>query len=325
MGKTAIEWATDVWNPVTGCHKVSEGCRNCYAKVLHDMRHKAYLDARMVPLQYAEPFEKIQMHPKRLALPEGWRKPRRIFVNSMSDLFHKDVTDEFIDQVFAAMFDAGRHTFMILTKRAERMAWYLSPDNPRYSARKVFDITKGPAGKFDCDMYWPLDNVWLGTSVENQQAADERIPWLLKTPAAVRFVSCEPLLGPVDLKPAEIAQWPNMTDAWMPNKEEPDDWKYWMHKWNGISWVIAGGESGPGARPMHPDWARGLRDQCQAAGVPFFFKQWGEWTSEFPQHKNLTNTQMTYQHNETFYRIGKKLAGRLLDGQEWNQFPEIKK
>ena len=299
MADTKIEWADAVWNPVTGCQKVSQGCKNCYAERLAG---RFWGDRK---------FTDVQTHPDRLEDPLKWRKPRRIFVNSMSDLFHKDVPDEFIDRVFAVMFDANHHTFMILTKRPERMAEYLSPDNPRYTARKVFDLTKGDAGKFDCDMYWPLDNVWLGVSVEDQKAADDRVPWLLKVPAAVRFLSCEPMLGPVD-----ISWWtekcPGCGES--PKREGLNSsWRWGGQNWahyhgypigyipsiraTGIDWVISGCESGPGARPMHPDWARGLRDQCQTANIPFFLKQMVD--------------------------EGKIKKLPELDGKVWNQFPEV--
>lgn len=300
MADTKIEWADAVWNPVTGCQKVSQGCKNCYAERLAG---RFWGDRKFID---------VQTHPERLEDPLKWRKPRRIFVNSMSDLFHKDVPDEFIDRVFAAMFDANRHTFMILTKRPERMAQYLSPDNPRYTARKVFDLTKSDAGKFDCDMYWPLDNVWLGVSVEDQKAAEERIPWLLKTPAKVRFLSCEPLLGPVDLswwteKCPECGETPmreGLSSSW---RWEGQNWAHYHGYPIGhiptirstvIDWVICGCESGPGARPMRRDWARGLRDQCQTANVPFFLKQMVD--------------------------DGKIEKLPELDGNVWNQFPEVR-
>jgi protein gp37 len=162
--------------------------------------------------------------------------------------------------------------------------------------------------------------VQLGVSTENQQYADERIPWLLKTPAAVRFVSAEPLLGPIDLKPAPISQWPDGSH-WMPNKDEPDDWKYWMHRENGISLVIVGGESGPGARPSHPDWVRRIRDQCVAAGTKFFFKQWGEW---WPGESGrlYRGKVKDWSDGQPMVRTGKHAAGRLLDGRTHDDLPQ---
>lgn len=292
--KTGIEWTDATWNPVRGCTKVSPGCKNCYAERLHNQRQLAYSQGKKVPRLYAEPFEKVQLLPERLPAPLHWRKPRRIFVNSMSDLFHEDVPDDFIDRVFAVMALCPQHTFQILTKRAQRMRAYMdrlarSPG----CADQVSDAARqmGHAVSFA----WPFPNVWLGVSVEDQPRADERVPELLATPAAVRFISAEPLLGPVNLSAALFTQ---------PPEGEPDESAEAGGLWNGpralgekgVSWVIVGGESGPGARPMHPEWARGLRDQCAAAGVPFFFKQWGG--------KN------------------KKAAGRILDGRTWDQMPE---
>jgi protein gp37 len=249
--KTKIEWADSVWNPTTGCTKVSQGCKNCYAKKVHDMRHKAYQEGKQLPPQYSVPFETVLLHENRLEQPFHWRKPQRVFVNSMSDLFHPDVPDDFIVKVFAVMFTALEHTFMILTKRPARMLEW---------------INKYPASYMDRE----AKRVWLGVSVENQQAADERIPLLLQTPAAVRFVSCEPLLGAVDL----TNYYP-----WSHSKAEAESLQF-IQSPNSF-WVICGGESGPGARPMHPDWARALVRQCSIANVPIFVKQMGSaWAKE---------------------------------------------
>jgi protein gp37 len=159
-------------------------------------------------------------------------------------------------------------------------------------------------------------HIWLGVTAENQEQADKRIPILLQTPASVRFVSVEPMIGPVSLR------WLSAWDG-MAIKPHPGSVTNELDGLKCLDWVICGGESGPGARPMHPDWARSLRDQCQAAGVPFFFKQWGEWTSEFPQWLSLASRAMAYQHGETFYRVGKKAAGRLLDGKEHSEYPKV--
>ncbi len=294
MGKTKIEWCDEVWNPVTGCTKVSEGCRNCYAERIA----KRFWGER--------PFSAVQCHADRLDAPLHWRKPHRVFVNSMSDLFHPDVPDRFIGWVFSRMGMAKNHTFMSLTKRPERMK----------------DFLRGlPA----------LKNVWLGVSVENQQTADERIPLLLETPAAVRFVSIEPMLGPVDIGMSIAScdccdrwssRWVKTNRVIRPDIRGfssaiafPGIYRAQSNRHGALSvetpgvllgikprefealpkldWVICGGESGTGARPMHPDWARSVRDQCQGAQVPFFFKGWG------------------------------KPAGRLLDGREWNEFPGV--
>ena len=342
MGKTKINYGEEAWSIVTGCTPVSSGCKNCWARELHNRRHRAYLDGKKMPPQYTKPFEVVQLHENRLDEPLHWRNPRRVLVAFGGDLFHEDVPIDTIANIFAVMRLAEQHTFLVLTKRAERMHSILTGSEFGMEYRDTIEVlTGGGLTGFGP----PLDNVWLGVSVEDQITADERIPLLLKTPAAVRFVSCEPLLGPVDLKPAEIGQWPDMT-RWMPNKEEWDDWKYWMHKENGIQWVIVGGESGPGARPMHPDWAHSMRDQCQAAGTPFFFKQWGEWLQEdqiyrpindpninvlnYEAHRVLMRgsekfEDLVHQWEDTTiaFRVGKKAAGHLLDGVEWQEFPEV--
>lgn len=270
---TAIEWTDQTWNPVVGCEQVSPGCAHCYAKTLHDMRHRAYLAGKLqnVP-QYAYPFEFVQLMPDRLTDPLSWRKPKRVFVNSLADLFHDDVPDEFIAQVFGIMALARRHTFQVLTKRAARMQALLSSEAFRelvdaFVGEYSIELTDAQDRRRD-DLRatapdvesedWPLPNVWVGVSVENQRFANERIPLLLETPAAVRFLSCEPLLGPVDLD--GVWGYPGSADSTM------------LAKWP-IRWVIAGGESGRGARSMSDAWVRSLRDQCATAGVSFFYKQ----------------------------------------------------
>lgn len=234
MASSTIEWTESTWNPVTGCTKISEGCANCYAERMAKRLHA------MGQANYANGFN-VTIHPQALDKPLKWKKPQMIFVNSMSDLFHDDVPLEFIQQIFDVMTHASWHTFQILTKRGERLA-NLAPL-----------------------LTWP-ENVWMGVTVESA-ACTGRIDDLRSVSAAIRFLSLEPLLGPL----------PNL------NLE-------------GIDWVIGGGESGPGSRPMAEAWATDLRDQCLRASVPFFFKQWGG--------KN------------------KKKAGRILDGQTWDQMPE---
>jgi protein gp37 len=210
--QSAIEWIDATWNPVTGCTKISAGCKHCYAE-----RLAGRLQAMGNP-RYHDGF-KLTIHPDQLTLPLRWRDPRRIFVNSMSDLFHEDVPEEFIRRAFEIMAQAHWHVFQVLTKRAKRLA-QLAPR-----------------------LHWP-SNVWQGVSVENARYTS-RVGDLLKVPAAVRFLSVEPLLGPI-----------------------PD------LQLKGIAWVIVGGESGPGHRPVLPEWVRPVRDQCAHAGVAFFFKQW---------------------------------------------------
>jgi protein gp37 len=255
---TKIEWSDVTWNPVTGCDKVSQGCKNCYAEVMHRRL------MGMFPNKYSKPFlGNIQLHAIEVNKPFLWEKPRMVFVNSMSDLFHEAVPFKFIEDVFLTMACCRKHTFQILTKRPRRMLAF-------FNNYKAFQ--------------YPLPNVWLGVSCEDQKTADERIPILLQTPAAVRFVSCEPLLGKIDLNKPTIlyADERSKNDdkflrdyqigALTFNKQDP------YHKqFIGPDWIIAGGESGRNARPMHPDWLRSIRDQCTAKNIPFFFKQWGEF------------------------------------------------
>jgi protein gp37 len=298
--QTGISWTDRTWNPVVGCTKVSQGCKHCYAKTLHDMRHKAFLAGKLQNIpQYAQPFETVQTLSDRLNDPYRWRKPSRVFVNSMSDLFHDDVPGEFIAQVFAVMSGNPQHTFQVLTKRPARMLAFvaavgLSPLGFRTHNRAECSSYGGDGVLVGAN--WPLPNVWLGVSVENQAAADERIPLLLQTPAAIRFLSCEPLLGGLDLSPYMGAA-PNITGER-------------ITQYSDIDWVIVGGESGRGARPMYADWARSLRDQCGSAGVPFHFKQWG--TARTPVSVNQ------YDLDEEGRRIGRKLDGRM-----WDEFPAV--
>jgi protein gp37 len=231
--KSKIEWTDATWNPVVGCTRVSAGCDHCYAFQLHDTRHVAWKRGRMptAPPQYHVPFSTVQTFPARLDQPLRWRRPRRIFVNSLSDLFHDAVPDEFIDRVFGVMGRAKWHTFQILTKRPKRMAEYVASPGRSERVCAAADAMPGGLSGAICQGFWPLPNVWLGVSVEDQRAADERIPLLLETPAAVRFLSCEPLLGPVDLKgylPFQVELPPR-----------PDRYFGWRR---GIDWVIVGGE-----------------------------------------------------------------------------------
>jgi protein gp37 len=246
---TRIEWCDETWNPVTGCAPISEGCDNCYAQRM----------ANRLRGRYGYPAEKpfrVTWHADRLAKPERWRRPRRIFVCSMGDLFHGDVRVEWIDKMLAVMAECPQHTFMVLTKRAMNIESKLYGEAPcRF------------LGAGGC-----LPNLWLGVTAENQFRADKNVAELLKIPAALRFVSAEPLLGPVDLVSAGLRPM-------------------------NIDWVICGGETGPGARLVHPDWVRSLRDQCVAAGVPFFFKGWGDVGPLVKPYR------------------------RVLDGREWNEVP----
>jgi protein gp37 len=268
--QTRIEWTDATWNPVTGCTKVSPGCTHCYAETFAER-------FRNVPGHHFENGFDLTLRPERLRIPMHWRRPRRVFVNSMSDLFHADIPDRFIAAVFAVMAMTPQHTYQVLTKRHARMRALLSdPLFPHTVCEAGRDLAGSQQGWLAAGRMFagPLPNIWLGVSVETQQWADIRMPALLDTPAAVRWVSCEPLLGPVDL-----ASW--LTHAQLRSPRP--------------AWVVVGGESGHHARPMHPDWARAIRDLCVAARVPFLFKQWGGRTP--------------------------KAGGRLLDGRTWDQYP----
>lgn len=287
MATTSIEWTRGddgtpgvVWNPSTGCDKISPGCDNCYAltmaKRLKGMGQAKYQndgDPRT-----SGPGFGLTVHEDALTIPLRWRKPRKVFVNSMSDLFHARVPREFVARVWAVMAATPQHTYQCLTKRPQRMARIIQ-DNP-HNLLELLD-NEVTARILDAAP-WPLPNVWLGTSVEDQKRANERIPALLDTPAAVRWLSCEPLLGPVDLTRMQLVPptppyGPGVhLDALRGHAIEPDDVLPTR-----IDWVVVGGESGPGARPMHPDWARSLVEQCRAAGVPVFVKQMGSaWAHE---------------------------------------------
>lgn len=442
MTTTHIEWTDVVWNPTTGCDRVSSGCDNCYAltmaKRLKGME-QARIDKRTLDPADAKyqtdgdprtsgPGFGPAMHPDALELPLGWRKPRKVFVNSMSDLFHPKFTDEFIAQVFAVMAATPRHTYQVLTKRPARMRALLN----RFLTDGLVSAVSWDMGQgVLLDEQWPLKNVWLGVSVENQEQADQRIPLLLDTPAAVRWISAEPLLGPVDLtswmppiSPMDPARaprtwaewtWPEWVPAgirgpveefwlerwgrgphsWMRDMHEQDAPAFgatvtlddgfgrnpakttgrFVHAWNNIgrivhddrtfsytsfgprevranqrlNWVVVGGESGSGARPMHPAWARSLRDQCADADVPFLFKQLGAWTSYVrlgnpdgtgrdpwaerdpdayvnERDGRVADEATTIAQGGSWmgvYRVGKEAAGRVLDGRTWDEYPQI--
>lgn len=323
---TKIEWAEETWNPVTGCSPISEGCRNCYAE-----RMSKRLAGRCGYPEYF-PFW-VTLHPDKLEQPLRWKKPRMIFVCSMGDLFHEDVPEIEIMRVFAVMADAQQHTYLVLTKRPERMKEVLTSPS---IANDVWLMTN--TGISEDKPIWPLPNVWLGVTAENQARADERIPVLLQIPAAVRFVSIEPMLGTVNLTliGGDRFGW-GRTDAvnglyYVRANPTECGCEWETQHINKLDWVICGGETGPGARPMHPDWVRSLRDQCKEAGVPFFFKSWGEWmpsyqtgaTFELSRLKTDEVVMSGPGHGVVMKKVGKKAAGRLLDGQEWNQYPEVR-
>jgi protein gp37 len=260
LSDTTIEWTNKTWNPVRGCSIVSPGCTNCYAmKQAHRFSGDGGAYEGLTQLTKGGPVwtGKVRCVPELLDDPLRWRKPKRVFVNSMGDLFHEDVPDSFIDAVFGVMAITTRHSYQVLTKRPQRMLEYFR----RLKASVLFSfperITDASVaarartkdkGYDNCGPLWPLENVWLGVSVEDQARADERIPLLLQVPAAVRWISAEPLLGPVNPRMGSVHN-------------------------NGIDWVVVGGESGHGARGMEYQWALSLRDQCEAAGVAFFMKQ----------------------------------------------------
>lgn len=318
---STIEWTEATLNVVTGCTKVSDGCLSCYIERTPPFR----MEGRRFDSPDIGGKTDVRLHPERLALPLRWRTPKRIFVNSLSDLFHEEVPDGLIAALWFVMGQSAGliperyrgHTFQILTKRPARMrAWLrrwvdvgdpaIPPMDPAASRcgraeliEAAAEFLGGPTmyDWMDGPRYWPaaLPGVWLGVSAEDQKTADMRIPILAQCPAVVRFVSAEPLLGPVDLR--LLTEIEGCTCAYGP--------PYYVHEpgcgtepgpgW-GISWVIAGGESGPQVRPPDPDWFRSLRDQCRRAGVAFHFKQWGGFTA--------------------------KSGGRELDGREWSEYPE---
>lgn len=348
---TKIEWTDATWNPITGCSVVSPGCTNCYAMKLAGTRLKNHptrvgltTDSKAGPVWNGQ----VRFNESMLLDPLRWKRPRMIFVCAHGDLFAENVPDEWIDQVFAVMALAPQHTFQVLTKRPERMRAYLTraAGNGRQDVRNhlAWDVTAkvmnlwypewksegidGPHRSRGISAFavWPMPNVWLGVSVEDQKRADERIPTLLETPAAVRWISAEPLLGMLDIRRhIEIGHLDSELGLSNP----------------GIDWVVAGGESGRGARPMHPEWARSLRDQCAATDTPFLFKQWGEWMPSTPEraagnphsgwrclaaHPHVPKPHELYPASGAAFieRVGKRVAGRLLDGIEHNGFPEAR-
>lgn len=355
--KSLIEWTDATWNIATGCTKVSAGCKNCYAE-------------RIFPRVYPAPrkFTDVVIHWDRLDLPLRWRAPRMIFVNSLSDLFHESFSATLWDRVWAVMALCPQHTFQILTKRPATMRKYMTElwavtGRPKWE-RTVFlavdDLIrqwKMPDGTLTKTVMrpWPLPNVWLGVSAEDQSTWDERVTDLVQTPAAVIFVSYEPALGPVHgsvaLNIMPVTKTP--VDAGTGDACGPETYR-WECRYrmddpqrkplaSRIQWVIAGGESGPKARPANPAWFRSMRDQCEAAGVPYFFKQWGEW--EPTDHWQLAANQSdaakqtvlrldgTRHANENagvikvsegeyaMRRVGKKAAGRVLDGRFHDDMP----
>ncbi len=316
---TRIEWTDEVWNPATGCTPVSAGCANCYARRM----------ARRLAGRHGYPpaphhFD-VTLHPDRLDEPLRWRKPRRVFVCSMGDLFHEDVPNDFRAQVFDVMAAAEHYIFQILTKRPENIRDWEQWMGEYWPGDSAWQVVTDVLGR------WP-DNIWLGGTVESRDNL-WRVGELLKVRAAVHFVSLEPLLGSLRIAP------------WLVKCHDPEHRHFGSCERYGdfrLDWVIVGGETGPGARPMHPDWVRNVRDQCIEAGVPFFFKQWGEYTPcPVYDAPDMSGGRAFYtpgggrmaaapgnrrgykwlDENLVAYKCGKKAAGHLLDGQEWRQFP----
>jgi protein gp37 len=351
--KSAIEWTDATWNPIrarnikTGkvgwhCEHATTGCEFCYSE---GFNKRLGTGLAFKPGHRAE--IEIFLDETMLTQPLRWKKPRMIFVCSMTDLFADFVPDEFIDKMFAIMALSPQHTFQVLTKRARRMRDYCSTiqKNGRWLIMEDIAQQLGyePRGEHDHGFDWIsnkqfLPNVWLGVSAERQPEADERIPLLLQTPAAVRFISAEPLLGAIDL----IGTFARFQDDPIAKRQCAVPLGRQL-----IDWVIVGGESGRNARPMHSAWARSLRDQCAAAGVAFFFKQWGEWAphnviaggdlgsdvragrvrivhptgQSDVEVSKATGGRNTIPGSRYMARVGKKAAGRLLDGVEHNGFP----
>lgn len=341
---TKIEWTEETWNPVLGCDKISEGCKNCYAiKTAWIRQHNSKMAERFSGLVEKTEAGKLNWTGKInllgmdvLTKPLRKKKPTMYFVNSMSDLFHEDVPFSFIDRVFAIMKACPQHTFQILTKRPQRMAEYFTGNTPQAIDDATIQLMEDGVGigtsvclvQMNGVEGWPLPNVWMGVSVENQKAADERIQYLNFIPAAVKFLSIEPLLGPVDLL-----------------KEYPVG-KGTVAFGALVDWVIVGGESGHHASPMHPDWVRSIRRDCRLADIPFFFKQWGEWrevtesdlydTSKGRTAKNPAfivsydgsvhcyKNEFTSESGVIMIKVGKSYTGRLLDGQLHDEFPVVK-
>jgi protein gp37 len=299
-----IAWTDTTWNPIRGCSKVSLGCTNCYAERMA-ARFAGPGQPYVGLIKNGHWNGTVRLVTEHLGDPLRWKQPRRIFVNSMSDLFHESLAFEDIASIFGIMAASPRHTFQILTKRpAQMLEFFQRIQRPRLDVRDFGT--------------WPLPNVWIGVSVENQQTADERIPILLQVPAAVRWVSLEPLLGPVDLDLPrceihdrnELSMNGSVCNGCASDGYSGElSWGHWLDPLNGgISWVVAGGESGPSARPSNPSWFRSLRDQCAEAGVPFLFKQWGEWAPRLGS-------------GGVMFRCGKNGAGRLLDDVFYDEYP----
>lgn len=372
--KSGIEWTDSTWNPIRGCSPVSEGCKNCYAagvagrfsfaggpfeglvrlNAAGQRMRQWNGQVRLIEKHLLDPLkwglianEDDQMFEvpgvgSGMTVPLAFRA-RRIFVNSVSDLFHEEISLEWLFRIFDVIAGCPHHVFQVLTKRAAKMRTQMGL-LPRY----VKEHHEGESSDLEIAIdagAWPLKNLWLGVSVENQAAADERIPLLLETPAAKRFVSCEPLLGPVSLCALceEIeGYWDSLCGLVVCDGRGGKETA-------ALDWVICGGESGPHARPMHPDWVRMLHAQCQVNRVPFFFKQWGEWSEvekEWPDEEfsprmvrqgdcfvtsagcfDILGSDLSSRYEADglpMRRVGKPFSGSRLDGAEYKQFPVVR-
>ena len=342
--KTKIEWTDATVNAINGCTVFSPGCTNCYAMRLAGSRLRNHPSRAGLTIQTkAGPVwnGKVSLNRTALLQPLRWKRPRKIFWNAHGDLFHAEVPDEWTDEQFAVMAMTPQHIHQVLTKRTERMRGYLrNPATYDRISRKVNEWPVdeiGAGNEFTADFRLmqgqPLPNVWLGTSVEDQTRASERIPMLLQTPAAVRFLSCEPLLGALELRRIDTMAFRSseLIDALLGCGM--DFLGHPTINFRGIDWVIAGGESGPSARPMHPEWVRKIRDDCRATGIPFLFKQWGAFRPAGPptisleaDHRPVRNVFVHFDGKNSrppsdMLEMGKKAAGRLLDGVEHNEMP----
>ncbi len=339
----------ETWNPIIGCSKISEGCENCYAekmavRLAHISSTKYY---RLVTCRHAhaEPFawngktHLLGLHPIK---PLSWKKPRLVFVCSMGDLFHENTSFQDIDKIFATMACCPQHIFIVLTKRAKRMSEYLN--DPLTRSNLSYNILKSKNSAYAIedplqDSAWPLKNVWVGVSVENQEQL-KRVVYLNTIEAEVKFISHEPLLSSIDYSNSSLGE----------------SFKYHAGGLkNCVSWVIVGGESGSKARPMHPDWVRSVRDQCAEANTPFFFKQWGEYKpvsinrTGIQPYNSKSNPYTLYtnkagdifelvdkdgeflvcgdsdnEYYQSIQKVGKKHAGNVLDGEQYEAYPIIK-
>ncbi len=337
---TKIEWTDATWNPITGCSVVSPGCTNCYAMRLAGTRMREHHSRKgLTNPSKAGPVwnGQLRFNDLWLDLPLRWGRPRRVFVCAHGDLFHEATEIEWLDLVFAVMAldcltSAIPHTFQVLTKRpAQAFAYLTDKRAPGRIIQAMNQLRPGPSLVADeTALPWPLPNVWLGVSAEDQQRAEERLPILLDTPAAVRWISAEPLLGPIDLRHlqpegvTEIDALAGTHGVLRPHSG--------LNR--SIDWVVVGGESGPGARPMHPDWPRQILNHCLITGVPFLFKQWGDWRpgeGATPREKGIIiggngharalGGESLYPDDHIMELAGKKVAGRQLAGREWDEMP----